>query len=129
MGKRHTGGFTLVEIMIVVAVICILVAVATSGFIRARKHSQATRVLDDLRLLDAALDQYAMDTGHITGFNPTFDDLKKYLKPGQSLYYTGKDIMGNDYGPFTVDQLPNVPVNTFNAFSDVVDTDFWSPYQ
>ena len=43
-------GFTLVEIMIVAAVIALLAAICVPGFLRARKRTQATRVLEDLRL-------------------------------------------------------------------------------
>ena len=114
--------------MIVVAIISLLAAIATAGFIRARKRAQATRVLDDLRLLDAAVDQYALETAKLAGANPAFSDLKVYLKANQSLVNTGADIFGNDYGPFTVDQYPKVPASTFDALSDVADTNFWSPY-
>jgi prepilin-type N-terminal cleavage/methylation domain-containing protein len=125
---HRRAGFTVVEIMIVVAIISLLAAIATAGFIRARKRAQATRVLDDLRLLDAAVDQYALETAKLAGANPAFSDLKVYLKANQSLVNTGADIFGNNYGPFTVDQYPKVPVSTFDALSDVADTNFWSPY-
>src|SRR5207342_3604841 len=100
--NKKRGGFTLVEIMIVVAIIALLASIAVPGFLRARKRSQATRILNDLRMLDNAADQYAIETNRSTGMNPTFTDLKVYLKKGAVLYNTGKDILGNDYGPFTV---------------------------
>lgn len=125
---RH-GGFTLVEIMIVVAIIALLASIAVPGFLRARKRSQASRVINDLRLLDSAIDQYAIENNKTTGTTFTFTDLKVYLKKGGPLYHTGKDVLGNDYGPsFTVDSLPKVPTNTRNSLSDVADTAFWSPY-
>src|SRR2546427_7161999 len=55
-------GFTLVEIMIVVAIIALLAAIAVPGFLRARKRSQASRILNDLRMIDSAVDQYAIET-------------------------------------------------------------------
>lgn len=121
-------GFTLVEIMIVVAIIALLAAIAVPGFLRARKRSQATHVLNDLRILDGAIDQYAIENNKVTGMNPTFTDLKAYLKKGGKLYNTGKDILGNDHGPFAVDSLPKVPTSTFNSLSDVAPGGFWSPY-
>lgn len=124
--KRH--GFTLVEIMIVVAIIALLASIAVPGFLRARKRSQAARILNDLRILDGAIDLYAIENNKASGANPTFTDLKVYLKKGGSLYNTGADVLGHPYGPFTVDSLPAVPAATRTSLSDVADTSFWSPY-
>src|SRR5437660_4896520 len=98
--QSKRGGFTLVEIMIVVAIIALLAAIAVPNFLRARKRSQATRILEDLRLLDSAIDQYAIETGKASGNNPVFGDLKNYLKAGTLLYTSGNDLFGNAYGPF-----------------------------
>ncbi len=59
---RDRAGFTLVEIMIVVGVIALLAALALPGMLRARKRAQASRIKDDLRLIEAAVDQYAIET-------------------------------------------------------------------
>jgi prepilin-type N-terminal cleavage/methylation domain-containing protein len=126
--KSHHAGFTLVEIMIVVAIIALLAAIAVPNFLRARKRSQATRILEDLRILDSSLDQYAIDTGRTPGFTPAFADLQNYLKTGTLLYNNGTDLFGDTYGPFTVDSIPDVPTSAFNALSDVVDSSFWSPF-
>ena len=127
--NRQRGGFTLIEIMIVVAIIALLASIAVPGFLRARKRAQASRVINDLRHLDAAVDQYALETNKPGGYVATFTDLKVYLKKGGSLYNTGDDLFGNQYGPaFTVDFPPKIPPNTWAALSDVATTDFWSPY-
>lgn len=127
--NRRKSGFTLVEIMIVVAIIALLASIAVPGFLRARKRSQATRVINDLRLLDSSIDQYAIENNKTTGSVANFTDLKVYLKKGGTLYNTGNDVLGNAYGPtFTVDNLPKVPAATRIALSDVVDTTYWSPY-
>ncbi len=126
---RRRGGFTLVEIMIVVAIIALLASIAVPGFLRARKRSQASRVINDLRLLDAATDQYAIENNKLSGSTATFADLQAYLKKGGVLYNTGNDVLGNQFGPtFTVDSLPKVPTNTRTSLSDVANTAFWSPY-
>ena len=127
--NKNRGGFTLVEIMIVVAIIALLAAIAVPNFLRARKRSQATRILEDLRLLDSAADQYAIETNKTSGNHPAFGDLKNYLKSGTTLYNSGTDIFGNTYGPFTVDSIPKVPDSAFTALSDVADAAFWSPYK
>jgi prepilin-type N-terminal cleavage/methylation domain-containing protein len=66
LNRKHAG-FTLVEIMIVVAIIALLAAIAVPGFLRARKRSQASKILNDLRMIDAACDQYAIETNRTTG--------------------------------------------------------------
>ena len=126
--NKRRGGFTLVEIMIVVAIIALLAAIAVPGFLRARKRSQASRIINDLRLIDSAVDQYAIETNKSSGNPVAIKDWTNYLKAGTNLYATGKDILNNTYGPQTVDSLPKVPSATFTALSDVTDNTFWSPY-
>jgi len=122
------GGFTLVEIMIVVAIIALLAAIAVPGFLRARKRSQASRILNDLRLIDAAVDQYAIETNRATGAVVGTADWANYLKKGSVLYNTGKSILGSPYGGQTVDTIPSVPAADYSALSDVAGVGFWSPY-
>ena len=113
--NKRRGGFTLVEIMIVVAIIALLAAIAVPGFLRARKRSQATRILNDLRLIDAAVDQYAIETNRSTGDSVTFSDWKSYLKQGTALANTGADLLGNTYGNQTVDTIPKVTVDSLQC--------------
>jgi prepilin-type N-terminal cleavage/methylation domain-containing protein len=127
--NKRRGGFTLVEIMIVVAIIALLAAIAVPGFLRARKRSQASRIINDLRLIDSAVDQYAIETNKQSGAVVNTTDWTAYLKQGTNLYSTGKDILGNGYGAQTVDSIPKVPTNSYNNLSDVTDNTFWSPYK
>jgi prepilin-type N-terminal cleavage/methylation domain-containing protein len=122
------AGFTLVEIMIVVAIIALLAAIAVPGFLRARKRSQAAKVLNDLRMIDGAVDQYAIETSKSTGSSVAVTDWTNYVKKDTTLYTTGKDLFGEDYGQQTVDSLPKVPANAWTSLSDVADASFWSPY-
>ena len=126
--NKRRGGFTLVEIMIVVAIIALLAAIAVPGFLRARKRSQASRILNDLRMIDAAVDQYAIETNRSTGNTVAVTDWTNYLKKGSSLYNSGNSLLGSAYGPQTVDTIPRVPTNDYNVLSDVATTGFWSPY-
>jgi prepilin-type N-terminal cleavage/methylation domain-containing protein len=126
--NKRRGGFTLVEIMIVVAIIALLAAIAVPGFLRARKRSQASRIINDLRLIDSAVDQYAIETNKKSGDQVLISDWTNYLKKGTNLFVTGNDILGNSYGNQTVDSLPKVNGSTKTALSDVTDTTFWSPY-
>jgi len=121
-------GFTLVEIMIVVAIIALLAAIAVPGFLRARKRSQASRILNDLRMVDSAVDQYAVETNRVTGNTVAVTDWTNYVKKGTLLYNTGNSVLGSAYGPQTVDIIPQVPTADYNVLSDVAGSGFWSPY-
>jgi prepilin-type N-terminal cleavage/methylation domain-containing protein len=125
---RRNHGFTLVEIMIVVAIIALLAAIAVPGFLRARKRSQASKILNDLRMIDSAVDQYAIETSRKTGDVVGTADWTAYVKKNATLYNTGKDLFGNDYGQQTVDTIPTVPQAALDVLSDVAGTGFWSPY-
>jgi prepilin-type N-terminal cleavage/methylation domain-containing protein len=126
--NKRRGGFTLVEIMIVVAIIALLAAIAVPGFLRARKRSQASRILNDLRMIDAAVDQYAIETNRSTNFVVAVTDWTNYLKKGSMLWNSGKSLLGSAYGAQTVDTIPQVPSADYAALSDVASTGFWSPY-
>ena len=128
--NKNRGGFTLVEIMIVVAIIALLAAIAVPNFLRARKRSQATRILEDLRLIDAAIDQYAIETNKAGGASVTWTDIKAYLKTGSKLYNSeGKDMFNHDFagGSFKVDTIPTVASDTFTELSDVAPA-WWPPW-
>jgi type II secretory pathway pseudopilin PulG len=109
-------------------VIAVLAAIAVPNWVRARKRTQATRILEDLRLLDHAVDQYAIDNSKTAGMNPEFGDLKVYVKANTDLYLTGEDLFGDSYGPYTVDSTIHVPDGAYSALSDVAPSTFWSPY-
>ena len=126
--KGKHGGFTLVEIMIVVAIIALLAAIAVPGFLRARKRSQASKILNDLRLIDSAVDQYAIENAKGTGSAVGTADWTAFLKDGTALYNTASDLFGNAYGGQTVDSLPKVTANAWTTLSDVAGTAFFSPY-
>jgi len=125
--------------MIVVAIIAVLAAIAVPNFMRARKRSQATKILNELRILKDAQDQYYLE-------NPSnaaavgWPGVKQYIKAGTRLYsaFSGsgpfavvKDPFGNNYkGYVSSDGDPGVGIlnATFNQLSDVAPLDFWSPY-
>ena len=121
-------GFTLVEIMIVVAIIALLAAIAVPGFLWACKRSQASRILNDLRMIDSALDQYAIENNKKSNAPVGTADWTSYIKKGSPLYNTGNSLFGTAYGPQTVDQIPQVPSGDYDVLSDVAGTGFWSPY-
>lgn len=63
MKNNRKAGFTLVEIMIVVAIIGLLAAIAIPNFVRARQTSQTNACINNLRQIDAAKQQWALENG------------------------------------------------------------------
>ena len=66
-GVSERQAFTLVEIMIIVALIGLLAALAVPTFIKARKQSQGKRIVNDARIIDAAVDAWAFEKGKRDG--------------------------------------------------------------
>ncbi len=105
--KRDNQGFTLVEIMIVVAIIGLLAALAIPGFVKARKQSQGRRILNDCRQMDAAINQWALETGQSDGAVVDTAGAQTYLKTP----WNSNDLLGNAYA-VTVVGSTQISVNT-----------------
>ncbi len=96
MLKQRTSSqsaFTLVEIMIVVAIIGLLAALAIPGFVKARKQSQGRRIVNDARQLDAAIDQWALENGQKDGDAVVTTSAATYLKSD----WKTSDLLNNAY--------------------------------
>ena len=98
MLKNSKKGFTLVEIMIVVAIIGILVGIAVPGFIRARVQAQGKACSENLQKIDGSKQQWALETNQAATASPDWAALisatngflkKTPLCPGSGTYVIG----------------------------------------
>lgn len=79
--RRRKGGFTLIEIMIVVLIIAVLLAIAIPNFLRARETSRAKSCCANLRQIETAKEQWAMDNKKGATDEPGDTDLApNYIK-------------------------------------------------
>ena len=93
------SGFTLVEIMIVVAIIGLLAAIAIPNFVRARTQSQKNACINNLRQIDSAKQQWALEQNQLPTASPVASDIQPYM---------GRAAAGS---------LPSCPLDTARAFA------------
>src|SRR5688572_21872207 len=77
---NRTKAFTLVEIMIVVAIIGLLAAIAIPNMVKARNTAQANACINNMRQIDNAIQQFAVENNKTDGDAVTANDVKAYIK-------------------------------------------------
>jgi len=123
-------GFTLIEIAVILVIVALMLIIIIPHFFIEMKQANAQRVKDDLVMLNVAIEHYALDNGKVGGAPVTFSDLRKYLDPESGVCRRGgKDIYGEDYGPFIVGSRPPLPPEAASKLAGVATPDFWSPFQ
>jgi prepilin-type N-terminal cleavage/methylation domain-containing protein len=125
-------GFTLIEIMLVVAIIGLLATISVPSYIRARKRSQAVVILDSARALDAAISLYTVEhhrVGSQAISTASIADFLPYIKTDTAFYSSlPNDLLGNPFTLTTLDETPKISDATFATLSDAAPLHFWSPY-
>ena len=81
--NRSRAGFTLVEIMIVVAIIGMLAAVAIPNFLKSRTTAQKNTCIANLRSIDGAVQRWAVENKMDSTAPVTFSDILDYIKGSQ----------------------------------------------
>ena len=77
---HRSAGFTLVEIMIVVAIIGLLAAIAIPNFVKNRNTAQANACIVNMKQIDSAVDQFAVENNRRDSDAFTEADIKEYIK-------------------------------------------------
>lgn len=93
--RQSRRAFTLLEIMIVVSFIGLMTALAIPSFIKGRKQSQGKRTLNDARIIDAAVGEWALETNKKDGEAVDVAGIIPYVKDGR---FNTNDVLGNPYG-------------------------------
>ena len=112
--RSQSRCFTLVEIMIVVAIIALLAAIVIPSFVKSRSESRKSACINNLRLIDHAKQQYATAKNLKETDTPADSDIWGYLKNGQPICPGG--------GSYTVGNMSTLPVCSLSADGHVLST-------
>ena len=104
INQSRTSGFTLVEIMIVVAIIGLLVAIAIPNFVKARAASQASACTANLKQVAGAKATWALENKKVDSDSPTAGDLF-----GATLYIRAQPVCPAG-GSYTLGSVATSPV-------------------
>ena len=113
MSKQHSG-FSILEIMIVVAIIGLLLAIAIPRFINARARRSQKTCINNLRQIDGAIQQWALDSKSPSSAVVTHANVLPYLKGSPTCPSAG-GTFSTDYGMTFVKDPPFCVTNANTA--------------
>jgi prepilin-type N-terminal cleavage/methylation domain-containing protein len=105
-------GFTLVEIMIVVAIIGLLVAIAIPNFVHARSSAQQNACINNLRQIDGAAQTWALEHNKTSTDTYTLNSIKPYVKLDSTGNIPGCPANGTYAAGITVSNPPTCTLST-----------------
>ncbi len=108
--RLKSAGFTLVEIMIVVAIIALLVTIAIPNYVRARTTTQMNACINNLRQIEGATQCWALEKKKHEGDPVQFDDISAYLKRTVTCPATSDTSFGNSYDLHGIPDRPTCKI-------------------
>jgi prepilin-type N-terminal cleavage/methylation domain-containing protein len=78
--RSRKGGFTLVEIMIVVAIIGLLASIAIPNYAQSRGAAHRTVCINNLQQIEGAMQRWSLEMHKDEGQTVTYSDIRSYLK-------------------------------------------------
>jgi prepilin-type N-terminal cleavage/methylation domain-containing protein len=106
MQTNQKTGFTVLELMIVVAIIGLLIAIAVPAFVKSRGQAQLNSILNNLRVIESAKDQWALETRTGSGAATTLTTISDYIKGGTVKPVVTETYVSNDVGSLAYADLP-----------------------
>jgi type II secretory pathway pseudopilin PulG len=123
--QQRLGGFSLLELLMVIGLIGLLAFVLLPGRQRAGLQEKARQAREDLHELHTAVEAVRMHSPAPDGVPVSHATLKPYLKKGSRLAEAPIDPFGNPYHNLIFGQKPRISTQTEEYLKNVLPAGFW----